>query len=282
MAQIDMLNITGDPFALITISVAIIGWIVAFVSAIFVEVQTDFPNHSWWTIGFMFMIIVGVIFVFGSNTAHVYGIAALWIFYFGSAPFTGARRWIDSYSNKEYPSYGANQINQRDKIPHHSVVTAARYSLQPETRSTGNVHNLSTIGSSINGQISHGYSNSFAAAGTSNPLYAVSNSGGHRSGTSSSQRLAHGPTPGDEEDEDHMTHHHMGNPEEEEDIPVPTSYPYRAKAIYTYEANPEDANEIGFLKNEILEVSDVSGRWWQARKANGETGIAPSNYLILL
>ncbi|KAI8064424.1 hypothetical protein BC940DRAFT_96797 [Gongronella butleri] len=51
-----------------------------------------------------------------------------------------------------------------------------------------------------------------------------------------------------------------------------------AMALHSYTANPNDPNEISFQKDEILDVLDRRGNWWQARKQDGTIGIVPSNY----
>ncbi|EAU86392.1 hypothetical protein CC1G_05386 [Coprinopsis cinerea okayama7 len=56
----------------------------------------------------------------------------------------------------------------------------------------------------------------------------------------------------------------------------------KAEALFGYTAAKEDPGELSFKKGEILYILDRSGKWWEARKADGTTGIAPSNYLRLV
>jgi hypothetical protein len=37
-------------------------------------------------------------------------------------------------------------------------------------------------------------------------------------------------------------------------------------------ASPDDPNEISFRKDEILDIVDKEGKWWQARNADGTVG----------
>ncbi|KAF2843228.1 high osmolarity signaling protein SHO1 [Patellaria atrata CBS 101060] len=284
--------ILGDPFALATISIAILAWLIAFVSSIIAAIRGGFPNFAWWALVFMFMCIIGVTTTVATDSEHTYHVAIVgflaaglvfttssvnslvyssdgareaaaagfillsmvaivWIFYYGSQPQASHRAYVDSFALHK----GDRQSSQNSR-----QMSSNNYASRPEVSSSNQAPQMYTS-AQLNG------------FETSSPV-----SGYPGGPVGAAARNSSQPRFGDNT----QSHTPPVAVQNEPEVAAPTEYPYRAKAIYSYEANPDDANEISFSKHEILEVSDVSGRWWQAKKENGETGIAPSNYLILL
>ncbi|KAM5458212.1 Transmembrane osmosensor [Microsporum audouinii] len=284
MARFQMSNLVGDPFALATVSIAILAWIITVVSCIIAQTKEAIPNFFWWSVAYQFCIVVGITAVMGSNTGHVYSTAIVgyaaaglvcttftidglvtskegarqsggaglillamtdivWIFYFGSTPQSRPRTYIDSFApHKEQPSYRSSKPISHSYTPRPETTVSSAH--QPHLYSSAPLSGFETSPMA-------GYNATTASSTGIQPMVGMQTNASTVGGDTA-------------------------------EIGQPTEYPYRAKAIYSYEANPDDANEISFTKHEILEVSDVSGRWWQAKKSTGETGIAPSNYLILL
>ncbi|EEH06477.1 osmosensor protein [Histoplasma capsulatum G186AR] len=295
MARMDFNNIVGDPFALITISTSLVfcsrllfPWGVrrrmislSSVSWIWIRNANDsFLVENVDSMAIILRHIVGYLaagltfttlavnsLIYDDQASKQAGAAGfilqsmvtiVWIFYFGSSSQTSSRPYLDSMgAGKEHPSY-------RNSKP-----LSTNYGARPETVVSGNQPPQMYTSAQLNG------------FETSSPVsgYPPTAANGAENGT---QNRFVGPAIGSQSNLGGGSTLGADHPSTPNEVSQPTVYPYRAKAIYSYEANPDDANEISFSKHEILDVSDVSGRWWQAKKASGETGIAPSNYLILI
>lgn len=84
--------IIGDPFALATISIAVVSfagrlntvqrltkqqlaWLIAFIASIISDIRELYPNYAWWAIAYMLCAIIGITVVFASDSANTYSIA---------------------------------------------------------------------------------------------------------------------------------------------------------------------------------------------------------------
>ncbi|KDN65956.1 putative SH3 domain-containing protein [Colletotrichum sublineola] len=281
---INMGNIIGDPFALATVSISMLAWIIAFISSIIATTQVtsdsgSFPPFAWWTVVYMFFVITGVFIVVASDTAQTYHVAL--------TGYLGAALALNSLTIHSliYSTNGARQAAGAGFIlmAMVTIVWIFYFGSAPSAKPRAYLDSFALQKESHSRQMMYGGGRPETSTSVQPPqMYTSAQLNGFENpspvqGISTTQTRNSTVTP-----TFNATPPSTKPPGQDQEVVPPTEYPYRAKAIYSYEANPDDANEISFSKHEILEVSDVSGRWWQARKETGETGIAPSNYLILL
>lgn len=86
-------HIIGDPFALATISIAIVSfqnrvikvsysdpqnqlaWLIAFISSVIADIRSPYPDYAWWAIAYMLCAIIGITVVIASDAADTYSVA---------------------------------------------------------------------------------------------------------------------------------------------------------------------------------------------------------------
>jgi len=283
--RMNMGNVIGDPFALATISISALSWFIAFFGTIFAYLQQDkdaeFPMFSWWSVVFYFFLIIGIFVVVASDSTQTYHVAVVGYLAAGLILASSSVNGMVYSANAAKEAAAAGFIllsmvtivwifyfgSAPSAVPRAYIdsFSLSKESTNNRQTMTG-AYGIGRPETSTSVQPPQMYTAQLNGLENPSPIGGMARNSTLAPPFPSSTGPKAAPIPGQTDAE----------------IVPPTEYPYRAKAIYSYEANPEDANEISFSKHEILEVSDVSGRWWQARKENGQTGIAPSNYLILL
>lgn len=304
-------NFTGDPFAITTVSFGILAWIVAIAGAASSD-QSVFPHFTWWGVVYQICIIlivfllylngnielykftlvglVAIAFIYTTNSTNqlIYNSTSsgnlacaagcillsilnlLWIAYFGGHPESPTNQFIDSFSLKPNNHHLAESHEKHlpeDEFDYKRYVSpVALPNSNSQTHFQDNNLRQSQLtnqnGNSLPQNPDKPYMLSSQLTGLENFSSQELN---HRDLTSNSQKRTTGTT-------------YNENTGTLSSIP----FRYKAKALYSYDANPDDINEISFVKDEILEVDDIDGKWWQARKTNGQVGICPSNYVKLL
>lgn len=288
-------NFLSDPFAISTVLFGIISWIIAVAGAGALK-QSSFPHFLWWGIVYQIVIIlivlllylnnnielykftlvglVSVAFVYTTNTTNslIYNsklsgnlccaagcillsiLDVIWILYFGGHPESPTNQFIDSFSVKHNHGHLPTDERKDDIAPDANYKVHSPVNLPPGQPAHFQDNNLRQS------QLTHKPS---LHGSNPQPYMSLSQLNGLEN---FSLQDVH---------QRDLTKNNAGSIND-------ITFRYKARALYLYDANPDDINEISFVKDEILEVDDIDGKWWQARRANGQVGICPSNYVKLL
>ncbi|GEQ71474.1 hypothetical protein JCM33374_g5158 [Metschnikowia sp. JCM 33374] len=291
-------NFLGDPFAITTVSFGIIAWVIAIAGA-GASHPDPYLRFTWWGLVYEMLLILLIFFLYLNNNIELYkftlvGLLSIatvyttnstntlvyksnspgnlccaagcillsilniiWVLYFGGHPESPSNQFIDSFAVKSTP-YPHGQL----PVPANKTNDIGAEFAMPRSGSHAFPSSVSRHSQMTN------INNNKSAYMASSHLNGLENFSNSNLNPASAR----------------TTVYNTGNGVTTPDnFAVPaTAFRYKARALYSYDANPEDTNEISFIKDEILDVDDIDGKWWQARKSNGQVGICPSNYVKLL
>lgn len=284
-------NISTDPFAISTLSIALLSWIIAFAGSVASDISESFPRFTWWGLVFELMLLIALFIFYTFDLIDQYkpfltsafGVA----FVYTTNSATGLV--YSSGSKKAAASAGVILLSMVNLIwifyyggdntsPVNQWVDS--FSLRGPRSSNNPFGHHSQIPGNFN---SYGASNAnvddYRGSTASNQRY-VSSTGLNGLENLSERNTTSAPmfeTPIHEQD----IGTNISNDQIDTNLVI-DDFPYTARALYSYESSPEDENEISFEKGEILKVNDIHSRWWQAKRSTGEIGICPSNYVELI
>ncbi|CCH47132.1 putative membrane protein [Wickerhamomyces ciferrii] len=286
-------NISTDPFAISTVSIAFISWIIAFAGSIASSLTESFPRFTWWGLVFELILLIMLFFFYTfdlidqykSFLTSAFGIAFVYttnsatglVYASGSKKATASAGvillsmvnliWVFYYGGDN-----SSPINQwidsfslrgprssNNPFGHHGHLPSNYHSSYIASNSNG-IDDDYNRGSTVSNQ-------RYVSSTRLNGLENLS-----ERNTNTTPRFET-PIP------EHASMSFTGDPDTQLVI---DDFPYTARALYSYESSPEDENEISFEKGELLKVNDIHSRWWQAKRSNGEIGICPSNYVELI
>ncbi|SCU95323.1 LAME_0F11694g1_1 [Lachancea meyersii CBS 8951] len=312
-------NLLTDPFAISLLSLALISWIIAFAGSIAAAANNrNYPPFAWWGIVYELLLLIAVFLLYcydlvdyykaflsgalavafiyttnstadliyrdGSKVAAASAglillsmINAIWLFYFGADNAAPSNRWVDSYSLKGI----------RHSVLESSVALNSKSAMVGRNMSkySANPHEDALYTEQIPQSTSF-----YPDAHSQHYVSSTALNGFENAGPPAAPALQNN-APNSHNLNTYFTDTTNGNTETTMGDTLGLysdagnelgSFPYTAKALYTYSADSNDAYEVSFEQGEILRVGDIEGRWWKAKRANGETGIIPSNYVELV
>ncbi|KAI8096503.1 uncharacterized protein BX664DRAFT_324146 [Halteromyces radiatus] len=257
MMQFNSANLTDNVFLLVTSVFSLAAWVISFGGLCALRVL----GSSWWIMIFELLLVVGIIFLILTDSFAQYRLVVLAFLAVSISYLTGELTLGINLTNGSVGYYNRGGAGGAYVAGYIILVI---------------IHIVWVF---VFGSEPHSYFGQFAQHGRNSvqqqphvnsiPPAAPNNNNTNIEMTQDKTAYEGGAPPANQSPA--LTHPSMAT------SPV-LEYSERVEALHEYRANPEDPSELSFERGDILEIVDRRGNWWQARKADGTTGIIPSNY----